>query len=267
MSSCARSNDRSATPSCGVTMLRLPNLHTQLDDLGGYAADGARGRDPERPRIRRERLRPTVPRILRRLADPTESGADADEPFGPAAARRADEPPRPRRDGVARKSSRPVSRDTADHRARSGVSRRGHRPHGPSRVGTGHACIAATTAVSSCSAATRSRSESDTRAPQGAQGRRDHAVRRPFRAKATKARQVQSRLIALQKLQIAAPAHVDSPYQFSFPNPQRMSPTLIQVEDATLGYDGNAVSRPDRCEWRPALESAYSAPTAPARRR
>ncbi len=62
-----------------------------------------------------------------------------------------------------------------------------------------------------------------------------------FRAKATKARQVQSRLIALQKLEVAAPAHVDSPYQFSFPNPPRMSPTLIQVEDATLGYDGNAV--------------------------
>ena len=62
-----------------------------------------------------------------------------------------------------------------------------------------------------------------------------------FRAKATKARQVQSRLIALQKLEISAPAHADSPYQFSFPNPQRMSPTLMQIDYATLGYDSNAV--------------------------
>jgi ATP-binding cassette subfamily F protein 3 len=59
-----------------------------------------------------------------------------------------------------------------------------------------------------------------------------------FRAQATKARQVQSRLRALEKLELSAPGHADSPYQFSFPNPTRMSPTLIQVDDATLGYDG-----------------------------
>jgi ATP-binding cassette, subfamily F, member 3 len=59
-----------------------------------------------------------------------------------------------------------------------------------------------------------------------------------FRAKATKARQVQSRLKALEKLQLAAPGHVDSPYQFNFPNPSRMSRILIQVDAATLGYPG-----------------------------
>ncbi len=57
-----------------------------------------------------------------------------------------------------------------------------------------------------------------------------------FRAKSSKARQVQSRLKALEKLQVSAPGHVDSPYEFSFPNPAQMSPMLIQVDNATLGY-------------------------------
>src|SRR5262249_8691542 len=35
---------------------------------------------------------------------------------------------------------------------------------------------------------------------------------------------------------VAMPGHVDSPYEFSFPNPTQMSPMLVQVEDATLGY-------------------------------
>ena len=56
-----------------------------------------------------------------------------------------------------------------------------------------------------------------------------------FRAKATKARQVQSRLKALEKLELSSAGHADSPYEFSFPNPQRMSPVLIQIDDATLG--------------------------------
>ncbi len=62
-----------------------------------------------------------------------------------------------------------------------------------------------------------------------------------FRAKTSKARQVQSRLKALEKLQLAAPGHADSPYEFSFPNPTQMSPMLIQLENASLGYDGKTV--------------------------
>jgi ATP-binding cassette subfamily F protein 3 len=62
-----------------------------------------------------------------------------------------------------------------------------------------------------------------------------------FRAKSTKARQVQSRLKALERLEISAPAHVDSPYEFSFPNPAQISPVLIQLDDATLGYPGRPI--------------------------
>ena len=37
-----------------------------------------------------------------------------------------------------------------------------------------------------------------------------------FRAKATKARQAQSRIKALERMQLIAPAHVDSPFRFQF---------------------------------------------------
>ena len=42
---------------------------------------------------------------------------------------------------------------------------------------------------------------------------------RRFRAKATKARQAQSRLKELERMQKVAQAHVDSPFSFSFPAP------------------------------------------------
>ena len=42
---------------------------------------------------------------------------------------------------------------------------------------------------------------------------------RRFRAKATKARQAQSRLKALERMETVAPAHADSPFSFQFPEP------------------------------------------------
>ena len=64
-----------------------------------------------------------------------------------------------------------------------------------------------------------------------------------FRAKASKARQVQSRLKALQRLQRAAPMQSESPYEFAFRNPERMSTPLLSIHEGALGYDGNAVLR------------------------
>ena len=61
-----------------------------------------------------------------------------------------------------------------------------------------------------------------------------------FRAQATKAQQAQSRLKQLERMTLIAPAHADSPYRFSFPNPDRVSNPLLHIEDAALGY-GDAV--------------------------
>ncbi len=64
-----------------------------------------------------------------------------------------------------------------------------------------------------------------------------------FRAKASKAKQAQSRLKMLEKMTpIDYQADSDvSP--FSFPSPEELPPPLMQAEGVTLGYDGRAVLR------------------------
>jgi ATP-binding cassette, subfamily F, member 3 len=62
-----------------------------------------------------------------------------------------------------------------------------------------------------------------------------------FRAQATKARQAQSRLKALERMQRIAPAHVDSPFEFSFAQPLKLPRPLLALENQTAGYGGRAV--------------------------
>jgi ATP-binding cassette subfamily F protein 3 len=57
-----------------------------------------------------------------------------------------------------------------------------------------------------------------------------------FRAQATKAKQAQSRLKELDRMEELAPAHVDSPFDFAFPVPDRFSDPLLNLSHATLGY-------------------------------
>ena len=64
-----------------------------------------------------------------------------------------------------------------------------------------------------------------------------------FRAKESKAKQVQSRLKALEKMDLAAPVHAESPYRFAFAAPRKVSNPILRLDDAALGYDGDAVLR------------------------
>src|SRR5512134_208942 len=57
-----------------------------------------------------------------------------------------------------------------------------------------------------------------------------------FRAKATKARQAQSRLKALDRLERIAAAHVDAPFDFHFPEPARAPDPLLVLDAVTAGY-------------------------------
>jgi ATP-binding cassette, subfamily F, member 3 len=57
-----------------------------------------------------------------------------------------------------------------------------------------------------------------------------------FRAKASKARQAQSRLKALERMERIAPAHVDSPFEFSFLAPQKLPRPLLTLEKQSVGY-------------------------------
>ncbi len=57
-----------------------------------------------------------------------------------------------------------------------------------------------------------------------------------FKAQATKARQAQSRIKSLERMELIAQAHVDSPFDFSFPVPDKMPNPLLQLEEAAIGY-------------------------------
>ena len=62
-----------------------------------------------------------------------------------------------------------------------------------------------------------------------------------FRAKATKARQAQSRLKALERMTLIAPAHVDSPFHFSFRSPEKNPHPLLTLESCAAGYGDQPV--------------------------
>ena len=62
-----------------------------------------------------------------------------------------------------------------------------------------------------------------------------------FRAKATKARQAQSRLKALDRMEEIAAAHVDTPFTFRFRDPTAFSDPLLALEEAAAGYNGKAL--------------------------
>ena len=64
---------------------------------------------------------------------------------------------------------------------------------------------------------------------------------RRFKAKATKARQAQSRIKALERLEELAPAHVDSPFDFAFREADKVSSPLLDLSEARLGYGDRTV--------------------------
>lgn len=57
-----------------------------------------------------------------------------------------------------------------------------------------------------------------------------------FKAKATKAKQAQSRIKALEKMELIAPAHIDSPFEFEFREPLSLPSPLLMMEKVSAGY-------------------------------
>ena len=57
-----------------------------------------------------------------------------------------------------------------------------------------------------------------------------------FRYKASKAKQAQSRIKELERMENIAPAHIDSPFYFNFPEPQKVHSALANISQADLGY-------------------------------
>lgn len=57
-----------------------------------------------------------------------------------------------------------------------------------------------------------------------------------FRVKATKARQAQSRIKALERMEVISAAHIDTPFDFSFREMQGVPDPLLVLDAASVGY-------------------------------
>ena len=64
-----------------------------------------------------------------------------------------------------------------------------------------------------------------------------------FKAQATKARQAQSRMKMLARMEDLAPLHVTAPFSFEFREPLRAPNPLLVLEDAAAGYGDKTVLR------------------------
>ncbi|MCT8830318.1 ABC transporter ATP-binding protein [Glaesserella parasuis] len=62
-----------------------------------------------------------------------------------------------------------------------------------------------------------------------------------FKAKATKAKQAQSRVKALEKMELIAPAYADSPFSFEFREPLSLPNPLLIMEKVSAGYGERTV--------------------------
>ncbi len=75
------------------------------------------------------------------------------------------------------------------------------------------------------------------RAKQSAQRKHMEAFIERFRYKASKARQAQSRIKALEKMEKLPDAVNEPTTRFSFPNPEELPPPLVTFENASVGYE------------------------------
>ncbi len=69
-----------------------------------------------------------------------------------------------------------------------------------------------------------------------------------FKAKATKAKQAQSRVKTLERMEVIAAAHVDSPFEFSFREPEHQPRQLMHLKEAKLGYESRTIL--EKVDWR-----------------
>jgi len=64
---------------------------------------------------------------------------------------------------------------------------------------------------------------------------------RRFKAKASKAKQAQSRVKALERMQQVQAVRLDTPFTFNLPSTEKMSDPLLVVNDAAIGYSDNTI--------------------------
>ncbi len=102
--------------------------------------------------------------------------------------------------------------------------------------------------------AARLAQQSAAHARQQAHAARLQAFIDRFRAKATKARQAQSRAKALARMQRVPPVQFEHGLSFDFPAVQRLPTELLSLREAALGYDSGAAVLPSvTCRLEPGM--------------
>ena len=81
-----------------------------------------------------------------------------------------------------------------------------------------------------------------------------------FRAKATKAKQAQSRLKALERIELVSAAHVNSGFSFAFESSEKISNPLVSVNQAALGYNDTALLKNVNFSFHPESRIALLGP-------
>lgn len=62
-----------------------------------------------------------------------------------------------------------------------------------------------------------------------------------FRYKASKARQAQSRIKALEKMEKVLPAQLDNPFSFNFREPDALPNPILMMDEVSAGYENNTI--------------------------
>jgi len=81
-----------------------------------------------------------------------------------------------------------------------------------------------------------------------------------FKAQATKARQAQSRIKALERMEELSAAHVDSPFDFVFRESTKISSPLIDLSDARLGYGDKTILEKVKLQLTPGARMGLLGP-------
>jgi len=68
-----------------------------------------------------------------------------------------------------------------------------------------------------------------------------HSFVTRFKAKASKAKQAQSRLKTLERMELISAAHIDSPFHFTFLPPEKLPHMLMQLREAQIGYGDKTI--------------------------
>ena len=74
-----------------------------------------------------------------------------------------------------------------------------------------------------------------------------------FRYKASKARQAQSRIKALERMEKVLPAQFDNPFSFEFRQPDALPNPIIMMDQVSAGYGDNLIleeNSPQPCAWQ-----------------